>query len=446
MTRIALVADTDSRWKWGMATVAALGQALPAACFLVPSLGPPSGRQLREAGVDPSRIEPIDLPKLTQRLTGGGFDAAVLALPGSSVQLVLQAVASWQAARPGLAAARPALVTGYVGVILHRPVEGLALRAGSDIVLANSPHDAVRFRSALTAMGADPAAVVETRLPFLVGPPARHEPSRYTVTFAAQPGIPAVRTDRAYIASRLVSYARRHPEHDVIFKLRGLPGERLTHPEPYPYGPLLRRAAGGASGASRGSTGAAGGASGMYRGSTGMTRGPKEVSGWPVNLSLQAGPMRQVLARTDLLLTVSSTAAAEAIHAGIATGVLTDFGLGEDYGVPFYLGSGCLVSFGQVDAGAAPLADPVWAAAHGLDPAVPPAGPSPAERLAFLLESGLAPLAPVYTESSAPVYLASLAQRTPAQRIAAGPVQRAARAAYRTGISVIAPALRRLGA
>ncbi|MDR3106817.1 MAG: hypothetical protein LBU05_01260, partial [Bifidobacteriaceae bacterium] len=351
----------------------------------------------------------------------------------------------------------PVLISGYVGVILHRAVEGLAWRIGSDMILANSPHDAARFRAVLAALGRDPAAIVETRLPFLAPPtpepahePGRaheperaHEPGRatrsgratdseratgpeqatepepstapeqgtgrpYTVTFAAQPSIPAAKADRVYLVRRLVNHARRHPDRRVILKVRALPGERITHAEPYPYHVIAKRL------------------------------GAEAVP----NFSIQAGPMSQVLARTDLLLTVSSTAAVESIHLGIATGILTDFGIEEATGLPFYLGSGCLVAMDQVDAGAAPLAHADWSSEHGL--AGPAPQPSAAERLAEMIESTPGPVTPLYNRSFSPAYLSRLlASRA---NPGGGVIERAARAAYRAGVDVVAPALRSLGA
>jgi hypothetical protein len=412
MPRIALIADTDSRWKWGIATIRSLGAGVPAASFLVPSPGQPNARQLAEAGVTPSAVEAIGLDQLPDRLMRGGFDAAVLALPGGAAQLVLRGLASLANAQ----ARRPVIVTGYVGVVLHRPVEGLALRIGSDIILVNSPHDAVLFSSVLSALGRDPAAIVETRLPFLAPPVAEDQATAageerpYTVTFAAQPGIPATRADRDYIVRRLLTHARINPQRRVILKVRGLPGERLTHPEPYPYPAIARR------------LGAAGVA----------------------NFHLQAGPMRRILAITDLLLTVSSTAAVEAIHAGLATGILTDFGLREDYGLPFYLGSGCLLAMDQVDGGAAPQASGTWAQNHGLTGPAP--GPGANGRLAALLAADLGPVEPLYDDSFAPAYLRTLAAGMAGRSPSGGIVQRAAQAAYRAGVNVVAPALRSLGA
>ena len=108
---------------------------------------------------------------------------------------------------------RPVVVTGYVGLVYERVVDGLLLRAGADIVLANSAADARRFRDVLTAVDADPGSVVQTALPFLGGPP--HDPMAagrerpFTITFVTQPGVPESRAERRYALRQVIEHAMR---------------------------------------------------------------------------------------------------------------------------------------------------------------------------------------------------------------------------------------------
>lgn len=78
------------------------------------------------------------------------------------------------------------VVTGYVGVVYEKLADGLLLRHGADLVLANSRQDAERFRAVYEGVGADASSVTEVALPFLGGAAyEKHDP--YTVVFAAQP-------------------------------------------------------------------------------------------------------------------------------------------------------------------------------------------------------------------------------------------------------------------
>lgn len=410
---VGVVADTDSRWKWGMATAERLNPERVVAFEKAGPLGP-STRQREQSGVDSSTVRSLSLSELPTAIAGADCGVVVIALPGDACQALLHALAAhpWPSGRP-------VVLTGYVGVVFERVVEGLLLRGGVDVLLADSRHDAELFRGVYRDVGLDPRTVVETRLPFLLPPGPRREAGRFTLTFAAQPDAPSTRGDRAYLVDRLVQHARARPDRDVVLKVRSLRGEHATRPEPYPYPRLLRR------------------------------RHPDP----PGNLRIEAGPMAETLRRTDLLVAVSSTALAEAIHLGIPTGVLTDFGVGELLGNHYYVGSRCLVSFDDLDEGVLPVADREWASFHGLgDPlAVDELG----GRVSALLQSRLDPLRPFYTDSRSPAYLPRLLAAhglTPDGRAqpGGGPgrrrrmVQSLARVLYRQGVNVMAPVLRRL--
>lgn len=413
---MALVADTDSRWKWAKATARKIGEA-DLHHLLIDGPGRPNERQLREAGIEPSTVTATTISGLAEALAATGAEVAIVALPGGACQAVLHALAAHPTTD------RPVVITGYVGVVYEKIVEGLLLRAGSDIIIANSPHDARQFRSLLSDYGADPAAVVESPLPYLVSTPrpARTAEHPYTVTFAAQPSVPATRRERAYVVQRLVQHARLHPERAVILKLRSLPGERVTHPDPFPYPSLL-----------------------------------KQVGELPGNFSLVGGPMAEVLARTDLLLTVSSTAAVEAIHAGIPTGILTDFGIGDHLGTPFYAGSGCLTCFTAIDEGVAPSASTAWAQDNGVG--APDHQELRSRVLTALAARPLPPITPFYSVATAGAYLPRLLaayglgpdgeavlSSARSRRLVPRLARACAHRLYRVGESTVAPLLRRLG-
>lgn len=412
---VAVLADSDSRWKWGVHLARRLAPSRPVLGYQVAvTEAPPSPRQLRDAGMDPARVRTVTPAELLRALVTDAPDVLVLSLPGGGVQAMLHLIAAAGLPR------RPLLVTGYVGVVYEKVAEGLLLRAGADLVAANSPADLERFRAVLRGAGADDDALVLTRLPFLGDPGPRAATGRYTVTFAGQPGVPASRWQRRYLVERLARHARNHPERDVVVKLRALPGERITHAEPHPYDELVR-----ALGAAR-----------------------------PSNLTVVTGDMGRTLDRTDLLVTVSSTAAAEAIHRGIPTAVLTDFGIRESLGNAYFLGSGCLASFDDLDAGRVPEADARWARRNGLGTTVDQLP----GRVAELLSRGPLPdVRPYYTPANATSMLPGLLARhgvatdgTPLAQADGMPqllrsaVRTGARRMYRHGAGVVAPALRKL--
>ncbi|MFE8988418.1 DUF6716 putative glycosyltransferase [Streptomyces collinus] len=437
--RIAVLADSDTRWKWGALTAdrIAPGPSMETAPregaqvrplldgFLLRGRATPTPRQLEEVGVRADSLREVTAVEFLRVMAEESYDLLVLSLVGGGVQAMLHGLKHvWQDRTE-----RPVVVTGYVGVVYEKLADGLLLRHGADLVLANSRQDADRFRAVYEGVGADASAVTEVALPFLGGAPYEGEHDPCTVVFAAQPSVPDSRKDRTYLLNRLVQHARRHPEREVLLKLRSKPGEHTTHIEELPYQKLVQRL------------------------------DP------PANFRLVYGNMGEVLDRTDLLVTVSSTAALESLHRRIPTVVLTDLGIRESLGNHHFVGSGCLASWDQLDAGHRPVPDEEWVSRQGVaaDGSYASAFDAARERITKLLDrpGGLPALAPYYTPVTAPGYLPGILARhhlgpdgaplpgAPAADKDPGPVRqivrRAARGAYRHGVQRVAPVIRRMG-
>ncbi|KUJ66921.1 hypothetical protein ACZ90_31290 [Streptomyces albus subsp. albus] len=456
--RAAVLADSDTRWKWGALTAHRLiatpsdrrgPDALPGAAaadrevelhgYLLRGRATPTVRQLAEVGVRAQQLREVtghEFVRAMRREPSGGYDVLVISCVGGAVQAVLHALAhAWRGAER-----RPVVVTGYVGVVYEKLADGLLLRHGADVVLANSRHDADRFRDVYRGVGADAGGVVECALPFLGGAPydarARHG-RKYpggTVVFAVQPSVPDNRADRAYLLRRAVEHARLHPDREVLVKLRSKPGEHTTHIEELPYQKLAAKLDGGI----------------------------------PANFRLAYGNMGEVLDTADLLVTVSSTAALESLHRGVPTAVLTDLGIREVLGNHHFLGSGCLASWDQLDAGHLPEPDPEWVARQGVCPAgeYATAFDAARARVAELAAADrLPPLSPYYTPVTAPGYLPRIlgrygfqpdgaprpgaadtaAEASGLRRVVRNTMREAARGAYRHGVQRVAPVIRRMG-
>ncbi|WP_411091254.1 DUF6716 putative glycosyltransferase [Streptomyces sp. 049-1] len=432
--RVAVLADSDTRWKWGALTATRISPAEPEDIrldgYLLRGRATPTARQLREVGVSADSLREVTAVEFLRAMEAAqgeeSYDVLVLALVGGGVQAMLHGLGrAWRDR-----ADRTVVVTGYVGVVYEKLADGLLLRHGADLVLANSRQDAERFRSVYEGVGADAGAVTEVALPFLGGAGYAGEPDGtdrpYTVVFAAQPSVPDSRKDRTYLLDRLIRHARRHPEREVLLKLRSKPGEHTTHIEELPYQKLVQRA------------------------------DP------PPNFRLVYGHMGEVLDRTDLLVTISSTAALESLHRRIPTVVLTDLGVREALGNHHFVGSGCLASWDQLDEGHRPAPDAEWVARQGVaaDGEYATAFDEARDRIAAL-RGALPPLAPYYTPVTAPGYLPGILARhhlapdgtplpgAPAADREPGPVRqvvrRAARGAYRHGVQRVAPVIRRMG-
>ncbi|MDX5577942.1 DUF6716 putative glycosyltransferase, partial [Streptomyces sp. ID01-9D] len=369
--RVAVLADSDTRWKWGALTARRLtagadgpdARPVEVSGLLLRGRATPTPRQLAEVGevgIDAERVREVTAVEFLHTVREEKYDLLVLALVGGGVQAMLHGLAALDLPR------RPVVVTGYVGVVYEKLADGLLLRHGADVVLANSAHDAGRFRAVYEGVGADASAVTEAALPFLGGAPYQPEEGRDTVVFAAQPSVPASRADRTYLLRRLVEHARLHPRREVLLKLRSKPGEHTTHIEELPYQRLAQKLPGGL----------------------------------PPNFRLVYGHMGEVLDRTDLLVTVSSTAALESLHRRIPTAVLTDLGVRETLGNHHFVGSGLLTSWDKLDGGIRPRPDAEWVAGQGVaaDGSYGTAYDTARAKVTALLDGGRLPqLAPYYT-------------------------------------------------
>ncbi|MGW1206165.1 DUF6716 putative glycosyltransferase [Streptomyces cyaneofuscatus] len=438
--RVAVLADSDTRWKWGALTARRLtaeadsdgrgARPVEVSGLLLRGRATPTPRQLAEVGevgIEAEKVREVTAVEFLHTVRDERYDVVVLALVGGGVQAMLHGLAALDLPR------RPVIVTGYVGVVYEKLADGLLLRHGADVVLANSAHDAERFRAVYEGVGADASAVTEAALPFLGGAPYRAEEGRDTVVFAAQPSVPASRADRTYLLRRLVEHARLHPRREVLLKLRSKPGEHTTHIEELPYQKLAQKVPGGL----------------------------------PPNFRLVYGHMGEVLDRTDLLVTVSSTAALESLHRRIPTAVLTDLGVREPLGNHHFVGSGLLTSWDRLDGGYRPRPDGQWLAGQGVaaDGSYSAAYDTARAKVAELLDKAQLPaLAPYYTPATAPGYLPGILARhhlapdgTPLPGAAAPQetgrvrgavretVRNAARGAYRHGVQRVAPVIRRMG-
>jgi hypothetical protein len=424
--RVAVLADSDTRWKWGSLTANRISpneSDILLDGYLLRGRATPTARQLEEVGVRADSLREVTAVEFLRAMEGEPYDVLVIALVGGGVQAILHGLAHvWEGRSK-----RPVVVTGYVGVVYEKLADGLLLRHGADLVLANSRQDAERFRAVYEGVGADASSVTEVALPFLGGAAyEKHDP--YTVVFAAQPSVPENRKDRTYLLNRLIQHARLHPDREVLLKLRSKPGEHTTHIEELPYQKLAQK------------------------------------TDLPANFRLVYGHMGEVLDRTDLLVTISSTAALESLHRRIPTVVLSDLGVREALGNHHFVGSGCLASWDQLDAGHEPAPDSVWVARQGVaaDGQYETAFDEARARITGLLAApGLLPLAPYYTPVTAPGYLPGILARhhlapdgsplpgAPAADKEPSPVRqivrRAARGAYRHGVQRVAPVIRRMG-
>lgn len=261
------------------------------------------------------------------------YDLIILTVGGSTIRFFMAAFASFLAVRK--TKSRPLVAAITVGVTLDRVFFGTFMyREAADIVFVDKRQDAARVIDVYSQIirpgeTVPMHKVLPCRCPIFPEIPSKIDYSApvKTICFAAQTDIPSSREDRAYVAQRLVQYARRHPSRTVILKPKHRPGEKSAHPQRHPYETLVREACQGE---------------------------------MPNNLVLSYDPMIDVIEASDLVLSVSSTAIVEAMLSGKRCAVIADFGITEPFGTSYFLNSGIYATFDEIESDEIPVHNPEW--------------------------------------------------------------------------------------
>ncbi len=316
--RVLAVADADSYLKWSAATLDRLPPAWERRQVLLVSPIAPSPDQMVAATQAP--ITRLSLRALRRLLRRDPPDVLLLACTGPTVAVL----AELSVVR---GPHRPVLVTGLPGISIPASARAVAHRRDCDLLVVHSRRERREF-AALAAAAAPDLTVALTGLPFLVRaswrPPDRASGS--DVVFAAQAKVPPRRSDREAI---LLALAEITPPGSAVVKVRALAGEQQTHAEEQPYADLWAALI-----------------------EAGRVR--------PGDVRFAAGAMRTALGRARSLVTVSSTAALEAIDSGVPVVVLSDFGVDESLINTVFRDSGCLGRLADVRADRAFTPDPAW--------------------------------------------------------------------------------------
>jgi hypothetical protein len=209
---------------------------------------------------------------------------------------------------------RPLIVSFYPGIVFRDHINGFLDRAPADLLCFNTREDFDLYHEAADALGIDASNALLTGLPIILSQNSiqRYPTSRPQIIYFDQPTVPRHKIQRDYLITELGNLARRHPEADILVKPRTRRQEVTLHHtkwhlEDLACGHIL-----------------------------------------PPNMTFTHAPVKELLATASLVLTVSSTAALEAMALGIPTGIIADFGIAEHLGNHYYLGSGCFIHMKDV--------------------------------------------------------------------------------------------------
>lgn len=327
--RILTVSDSDSFLKWATATFEDAPADWRVRHLLLNNVIAPSAAQLAavRGGWPTERGGVRRLVELAGGVGAAGArrpDAIVLACTGPALEVVLSVLAHGGALRARPGRPRPVLVGGLPGISF--PANDLAIRhrRDLDLMLLHSHREIEAYAEVVARIGGPELALAT--LPFLRevrrAAPGAVAPRGREVVFAAQSLVPREPADRQRILDAL---ARLPAELDPVVKVRAVAGERQAHNEAYPYQRL-------------------------------WAERPDHLR----QLDFRAGSMADALAGAYGFATVSSTAAIEAIAAGVPSLVLGDFGVSAELINLVFTDSGLIGSLDDLTAGRFFAPDPGW--------------------------------------------------------------------------------------
>lgn len=345
--RVVAIADADSFVKWSASLLGSVPGIRPH-LLLVQTPLTASVEQQRTAlagtGMLSDQVTRVAFAQAAAWLDGQRPDVVLLAGRGPFVRLMGRVI-------DGLVR-RPVVVAGLPGMAIPAQRGALDYRRHVDLLVVHSHREERAFaelgrrigvqvptalatlpfaRSRSRMLAADRARVLAADTGHPAGTLVAERPAESSavrmpatdIVFAAQALVPVGRDERAEIAATLVRAAEADPDRRVVVKLRSRPGESETHLERDPYLDLLpvRR---------------------------------------PDNLVVSYASMASALSTAAGLVTVSSTAAVEAVALGVPVIALDSFGVSKSLLNTVFVGSGLLGGRSEVVAGRFRHPHPDW--------------------------------------------------------------------------------------
>ncbi|MER7134832.1 DUF6716 putative glycosyltransferase [Streptosporangium saharense] len=325
------MADSDSYLKWAAYLLEGLPSGCTAELTVIRTPITPSPAQIHAAVAgaagDPPVLSARALRRAAERFRP---DVMLVACTGPVVDVLVSEVLS------GLAP-RPVFVSGLPGISIPATEKAWIFRSGCDLFVLHSGREVEEFSAIGKELGGG-GQIGLTRLPFLHdGGQAPATGPRDRVVFATQAKVPKRREDRERILLALADLAGHRPDLDVVVKLRALDNERQTHNERHGYQRLWQ------------------GLEAEGRVTPGAVR-------------FAAGAMHEHLAHSAGFVTVSSTAALEAIAQDVPLLVLSDFGVSAEMINLVFEGSGLLGTLDDLARGGFHSPDAAWCGANYFHP------------------------------------------------------------------------------
>lgn len=369
---VVAIADADSFVKWSASLLGSVPGIRPHLLLVKTPLTASAAQErtaLAGAGLDAADVSRVAFRETGPWLEAQRPDVVLLAGRGPFVRLMGRVIDTLSA--------RPVVVAGLPGMAIPAQRGALEYRRHADLLIVHSHREAAAFEDlgrrigvrVPTALATLPFARIRTRMlvPGLVPttPSSRVlvaerpeervlRPPATDIVFAAQALVPVDREERAEIASTLLKAAKADLNRRVVVKLRSRPGETETHLEHDAYADMFdgRR---------------------------------------PPNLVFSYDSMAEALSTAAGLVTVSSTAAIEAVALGVPVIALDSFGVSKSLLNTVFVGSGLLGGRSEVVAGRFRHPHPNWLHHNYFHPSAESTWWSRVEELVALRRGGRLP-------------------------------------------------------
>ncbi|WP_432557882.1 DUF6716 putative glycosyltransferase [Granulicoccus sp. GXG6511] len=315
--RVLTLSDSDSYLKWAVALTAAAPPRWAVRHLVLDNVIAPSAAQIAAVLRDhPGRpVGRVSGVRLARTLRDLAPDVLLVAATGPAIEAIRDLLAWGGVLGPD----RPVLATGLPGISFPANEPAIRHRRDFDVMILHSHREITAYADVIARVGFGPRLALAT-LPFL-STVAPADPGGRAVVFAAQALVPATAQERCAILAALSALPTGL---DPVVKVRALPGERQAHNEDLPYADLWAQL---------------------------EQRRP---------IGFVAGSMAAALRDAAGFVTVSSTAALEAIAAGVPSLVLDEFGVTDELINTVFLDSGLLGGLDRLAAGEFSRPRPAW--------------------------------------------------------------------------------------
>ncbi|EES88890.1 conserved hypothetical protein [Helicobacter canadensis MIT 98-5491] len=229
---------------------------------------------------------------------------------------------------------RPIVIAGMNGLTDCSDLHAVLCRIGADIICINSKRNFRIFKEKLQDLNVKNDNLLMLGYARLYGDNTEKSRNcnngKQITLLIGQANMPAQKKQQSYLMKKVYEYALKYPDHLVVIKERS-----ITHKEH--MNAYFKKKE-------------------IFQ----LWRWRYKIKRKPDNILISNEPIESLLGKADVCLGFYSTALIEAIHLGIPTIVIQDFGIGKNIGNHDFLGSGVLHSLNDWIDNKLPIVNKGW--------------------------------------------------------------------------------------